>query len=171
VFLDSKQHHQFHDHPNFDGLLAWKLLRRMQYPDPGLQCFLTTTLRKVPSLTCMAALIVRKQDRKTSLLHIRKTSLQSVIIQLHFIILVNNLCAADSPKEREVNWNFLSSQEKRRNFWRYFSTGTNRLASLRSILVIKSPGSKSCLTASRPSILKREYVTKFLSALQVTVGL
>jgi hypothetical protein len=62
VFLDSKQHHQFHDHPNFDGLLAWKLLRRMQYPDPGLQCFLTTTLRKVPSLTCMAALIVRKHN-------------------------------------------------------------------------------------------------------------
>jgi hypothetical protein len=37
-------------------------LSQMQYPDPGLQLLLNSAPRKVPSLTWLAASIVRKHN-------------------------------------------------------------------------------------------------------------
>ncbi|EFX77725.1 hypothetical protein DAPPUDRAFT_105893 [Daphnia pulex] len=62
VFLENTTHHEYHDHPNRKGQLALQLLSEMQYPDPGLQRLLNSAPRKVPSLTCLAASIVRKHN-------------------------------------------------------------------------------------------------------------
>lgn len=52
-------HHQFHDRRNLKGQLSTESFDDLQYPDPGLRHLLNETLKKVPSLACLAAVAVR----------------------------------------------------------------------------------------------------------------